>query len=295
MKMKTIITLTFLSILNYYSIHAQCVSGNCQSGLGTYLLSNGSKYKGDFLNGKFHGLGVLTTASGTTYKAEWKNGSIDGKAIVQDKSGSKMYCTYRNGKREGQAKKYNSSGKLETIYSWKNDALVSKSDPQLSTTSTATQTNKKTSDTQMQSNTASNEDTKFIESIETTKSVAPPVEESPELMESNPATNETVSIDVSPGTMISFNDVIAYNTGDGSLFGNLLGSMLKVKYSVTYYGVVEQKLGDRYKITIIEAQINDPNWASVNYFEYKSQAINDVNRKIGNVVFLTDSEFSIED
>ncbi len=51
----------------------QCISGDCENGFGTYILSSGNKYKGEWKDGNFHGQGTFTWTSGKKYVGEWKD------------------------------------------------------------------------------------------------------------------------------------------------------------------------------------------------------------------------------
>ena len=51
---------------------------NCH---GTYTFSNGTKYVGEYKNGKKHGQGALTWLDGKKYTGEWKDGYMHGQGI----------------------------------------------------------------------------------------------------------------------------------------------------------------------------------------------------------------------
>jgi hypothetical protein len=55
-----------------------CSSGNCNNGQGTYVFDDGSKFVGNFLNGKLHGQGTYTTTKGERYVGEFRNGMYNG-------------------------------------------------------------------------------------------------------------------------------------------------------------------------------------------------------------------------
>ena len=42
------------------SVHAQCLSGNCDNGEGIWKDATGATYKGEFKNGTISGQGILT-------------------------------------------------------------------------------------------------------------------------------------------------------------------------------------------------------------------------------------------
>jgi hypothetical protein len=66
--MKVIVSVVALcTLLSYPSLIAQCVSGNCLNGKGTFLFDSGAKYSGEFLNGQMNGQGILTFTNGDKY------------------------------------------------------------------------------------------------------------------------------------------------------------------------------------------------------------------------------------
>ncbi len=50
---------------------AQCVSGNCIDGRGTYLFPSGARYVGEFRNGMMHGLGTCYYPDSSVYIGQW--------------------------------------------------------------------------------------------------------------------------------------------------------------------------------------------------------------------------------
>lgn len=68
-----------LTLIAPLFLSAQCISGNCIDGTGTYTYPSGAKYIGDFKNGKMNGWGMCTYSNGSIYKGDWKNGYPHGK------------------------------------------------------------------------------------------------------------------------------------------------------------------------------------------------------------------------
>jgi hypothetical protein len=58
---------------------AQCISGDCKNGQGTYVYPSGAKYTGEFKNGEIHGVGVCYYTDKSKYSGEWQNRFPDGK------------------------------------------------------------------------------------------------------------------------------------------------------------------------------------------------------------------------
>lgn len=76
MKFLLLTLLTTVAFTNL--VHAQCISGDCQNGEGTYLLPSGAKYFGDFKNGEIHGVGICKYPDGSKYDGEWENRLYEG-------------------------------------------------------------------------------------------------------------------------------------------------------------------------------------------------------------------------
>ena len=79
-------------------LNAQCVSGNCTDGKGTYIYPSGAKYIGDFRNGEISGVGVCYYTDGSKYSGEWKNRYPDGKGTKTYSDGTKRTGNWKKGK-----------------------------------------------------------------------------------------------------------------------------------------------------------------------------------------------------
>ena len=60
-------------------IQSGCISGNCENGEGVYGYPDGSKYEGQFLDGKPDGWGTFSYVSGDRYIGSFNNGYKHGK------------------------------------------------------------------------------------------------------------------------------------------------------------------------------------------------------------------------
>lgn len=261
--MKTILIILFSLCLT--QLNAACVNGDCKNGIGVYKFENGSLFKGQFKLGKRDGKGILKLKSGTKIKGYWKNNILCGKVMEEYKNGTKLICYYENGKRHGKGRKFDQNGNPILNLSFDQGKLISKStvDQNKSEAEAPRSDEEEVGD-------SGNTETAIEE-------VAPP------------------PVELYPGDMVAFYDSYSYNTGDGSFFGNLMGAYLTADFSVKFYGVVEQKLGDRYKIIITDGVIDDPSWASANYYTYRPYAAEEMNRVIGNTVFKTSPEVKLVD
>jgi hypothetical protein len=81
---------------------AQCVSGNCYEGSGTYKYPNGSVYTGQFAYGKQQGRGVMKYTNNTEYTGDWQSGQRHGKGKMRFANNNVYEGQFVNGRMEGQ-------------------------------------------------------------------------------------------------------------------------------------------------------------------------------------------------
>jgi hypothetical protein len=262
--MKNTLNLIILTLLSF-TIQAQCIKGDCNNGRGKYEINADKTFTGDFKNSKPHGKGRIDFSNGMVVKGFWKAGLQDGKCIVESPNGSKLLCYYKQGKKHGKGKQLDPNRKPIAFYEWNNGKLVSKKEV-----------------------TASNTTSNVLASNKTETEQASEEENSSQAntMTEEPVVKKSLNI----GEMVHMTETYSYNTGDGSFFGNLMGSVLKVSFHIDFFGIVESKLGDRYKVTITDALIDNPSWASMNYYKYKPYAQSDANKKIGQTIFVYPDE-----
>ena len=109
--MKHILKISFLFFLALSLASAdECMEGDCENGTGTYFYSTGDK-------------------SGSKFTGEWKNGKRDGKGIMLNKDGSFFEGEYKNDMKHGEGAFYpdvnayheGKKGILQYVGNWKND------------------------------------------------------------------------------------------------------------------------------------------------------------------------------
>lgn len=101
-----------------------CISGNCINGSGTYVFSSGTRYAGEFNNGKQEGEGMSYYANGDTYEGEWKQGKMEGQGTYTWANKTKYVGSWKNGNREGYGTLYNSDGSIAFQGQWKEGKKV---------------------------------------------------------------------------------------------------------------------------------------------------------------------------
>lgn len=90
--------LTTFFALSTFILSAQCISGDCINGKGTYVYPSGAKYTGDFRNGEIQGIGVCYYTDGTKYSGEWKSRYPEGKGTKTYSDGTKRTGLWKKGK-----------------------------------------------------------------------------------------------------------------------------------------------------------------------------------------------------
>ena len=103
--MKKILFVLCLGLVSFG--YAQCISGDCINGQGTYTYADGYKYIGEFKEGKMHGQGTFTSADGGSYVGEFKEDKMQGQGTYNSADGNKYIGEYKDGKKDGKG-----------IYTW---------------------------------------------------------------------------------------------------------------------------------------------------------------------------------
>ena len=87
---RILVLLAMLVVGNVYAL-PPCPPNVFHNCFGTKADTNGSKYVGDYKDGKYHGQGTFTTASGWEYVGEFKDGKTDGQGVLNYPSGRIFY------------------------------------------------------------------------------------------------------------------------------------------------------------------------------------------------------------
>ena len=82
--MKKLSLYAFLLLMFCNVGFAECIKGDCNNGYGTYTYENGSKYVGEWKDGKENGQGTYTFANGIVDKGIWKNNQLIDKQMNND-------------------------------------------------------------------------------------------------------------------------------------------------------------------------------------------------------------------
>jgi hypothetical protein len=78
---------------------AQCLSGDCTNGIGTYLWESGDEYTGEWVSGNRTGIGVYDWKDGSYYYGYFKDGKLDGKGVYigNDEAKTTLIGYFRDG------------------------------------------------------------------------------------------------------------------------------------------------------------------------------------------------------
>jgi hypothetical protein len=97
---KKIVSILYVFVMLFSisnSLSAQCISGNCKNGRGTFVYPSGARYTGEFKNSEIHGKGVCVYSDGSRYEGDWANRYPEGKGTKFLKDGSKLTGTWKKG------------------------------------------------------------------------------------------------------------------------------------------------------------------------------------------------------
>ena len=121
---KLILTILFTLVLSG-SAFAQCIEGNCLNGNGVKIYSNGSKYIGNFKNGKYEGAGILYRSL-RSETSNWKNGKLNGYTVLEEQTQNGKQVTmgnYEEGLKNGRIETTFPNGSI-VISEWKKGKLL---------------------------------------------------------------------------------------------------------------------------------------------------------------------------
>jgi len=101
-----------LCTLCHFSMEAKCLKGNCNTGNGTTIMIDGSKYTGAFKAGKPHGKGIMYYRNGNKYLGSWKLGKRQGKGKLIIKGQGSYIGGFENNLAEGYGKFFYQNGDI---------------------------------------------------------------------------------------------------------------------------------------------------------------------------------------
>ncbi|HQW54500.1 MAG TPA: caspase family protein [Saprospiraceae bacterium] len=97
---KSFLILLFAIILLPY-LSGQCLSGDCQNGIGVLKFKSGTTYIGEFEEGKFQGVGVLLYTNGNKFIGRWENDMRSGYGKLLLSNGTRYEGEFLENKFDG--------------------------------------------------------------------------------------------------------------------------------------------------------------------------------------------------
>ena len=83
-------------------VSINCIEGDCINGTGTFEYKDGSKYAGEWKDGKINGEGTKTNKDGQKYVGEWKDNKPNGQGTFTWPDGKKYIGEFKDDKFNGQ-------------------------------------------------------------------------------------------------------------------------------------------------------------------------------------------------
>lgn len=122
--MRTLFIFFSIISLNVFSQNQiGCISGNCNTGKGTFNFKDGSVYVGEFVNNHMEGFGKLTDSRGNVYTGYFKNDKYEGIGKFERTDGTKYIGEFKEGKRNGLGTQWYSATYKEKG-KWENDRFI---------------------------------------------------------------------------------------------------------------------------------------------------------------------------
>lgn len=87
-------------------------NGEIRSRIVAKSYVDGSRYKGQFFQGKRHGVGIYYYSNGDVYGGQWSNDLFDGYGFYIFNSGERYEGELKNGKKHGKGKYYYINGSI---------------------------------------------------------------------------------------------------------------------------------------------------------------------------------------
>ncbi len=119
MKFSGILSVVFF-LTSIQTSSANCLSGNCYNGKGTFVYPSGAKYIGEFRKGKIHGTGILFFSNGNKYDGNWVNQYREGNGKLIFTNGDVYKGKFKKSKFHGEGTMKFANGE-KYVGEWAND------------------------------------------------------------------------------------------------------------------------------------------------------------------------------
>ncbi|MEY4904541.1 MAG: hypothetical protein RLZZ292_2356 [Bacteroidota bacterium] len=118
--MKKCISFVVIFVAFQVFLSAQCISGDCLSGNGTFVFDSGARYVGAFTSGKMNGQGTLTFSNGDKYIGTFFEQFREGQGKFIYTNGNQYVGSFKRNRFSGDGTMLFKSGD-KYIGSWAND------------------------------------------------------------------------------------------------------------------------------------------------------------------------------
>lgn len=95
------IRLVLVILMLTSQLYAECISGNCRNGRGTYIWTNGDRYIGWWVDNKPNGHGTFYGVNGNYYVGNFYNGLPHGLGLGRY-NGKDVYGWWERGQFKGE-------------------------------------------------------------------------------------------------------------------------------------------------------------------------------------------------
>ncbi len=104
-------------LLSMSQVYSQCLAGNCENGAGVIHLNDGSRYIGQFKNGKLEGVGTRRYQDGSVFQGHWSNGFPNGDGVQYFADGTTIAGNWIDGRYTGKnTAEFSDKGSLNDSY-----------------------------------------------------------------------------------------------------------------------------------------------------------------------------------
>ena len=101
-KYRSLLSCTLLLLPFFLFAQGKCLKGDCATGYGEYLYPNGTRYVGNFENGKPNGRGIMYFANGNKYLGDWEENERQGQGRMIFAEGHVYTGAFLHNKFDGQ-------------------------------------------------------------------------------------------------------------------------------------------------------------------------------------------------
>jgi len=95
-KLKLIVSILLVAIA--IQVNAQCITGNCENGEGTYIYSDNTSYTGNFKDSLASGYGMCQYSNGNKYIGHWQAHHFNGEGTFYESKGRIIKALWEKGK-----------------------------------------------------------------------------------------------------------------------------------------------------------------------------------------------------